>query len=984
MLRSICLGLVSVAVLTTGADAQRRPRPSDPPSADARRSAWERHQELDRTTPFRGLAWRDIGPVVQGGRLVDIEGVPGEPYTFYVAYASGGLWKTTNNGVSFEPLFDDQETIIMGDIALDPSNPNRIWVGTGENNSSRSSYGGAGVFLSEDGGASWRNMGLRDTDRIGRVLVDPRNPNRVFVAALGRLYTPGGQRGVFRTDDGGATWQRVLEGDELTGFADLTFEPGNPDVLYAAAWERSRRPWNFVESGEGSAIYKSSDGGDTWGRLEGGFPRGDHVGRIGLTISESHPSTLYASVDNQEILPESEWDLGGGAVTAKRLRSMSKEDFLRQDPEEIEDFVRGNDLDPQLDAASLLAAVESDSITLQDIMNALQNANSSLFETDIRGIDIWRSDDAGATWQRTSAEPIRDVVYTYGYYFGQIRVAPDDPDQIYVLGVPLIASDDGGVTFTQIGGRRVHGDHQAMWIDPEFPNRVILGNDGGLDVSYDGGRTWLTLSSVSVGQCYTIEVDMADPYRVYCGLQDNGVLRGSSRTRPNISANWSRVGGGDGMYIQVDPRDNRTTYWGFQFGNYFRQGAGGQERVKPRNGLLDEPLRYNWNSPILLSEHNPDVLYFGANKLFRSMDQGETWTALSDDLTSSEDRGDVPFATLTTIAESPLRFGLLWVGTDDGYVYVTRSSGAEWSDVSGGLPSGRWVSRVEASQVDEARAYVTLNGYRDDDITAYVYRTDDLGRTWRDISNGLPAEVVNVIREDPVDPEVLYVGTDRGAYVSLDAGRSWHAVGSGLPNVPVHDLIVHPRERELVAGTHGRSVWILDALPIQELSADVRGSPVHVFPLESIEYSRGWRSRRSRWFFRAEDAPYQDIPFWLRAAGRVEWAVVDGDDHVVRSGTTDGSVGVNTLRWDLMLDTDLALAAEQARVADMDEVETEDTPVAEAIRLERPLYVLPGSYTIRLSAGGTSAETEFEVRAPSPREPRVEPKPRIRGEKRDK
>ncbi|UCC71379.1 MAG: glycosyl hydrolase [Gemmatimonadota bacterium] len=982
MLRYACAVALLVA-FAADAFAQRRPAPAGPPTLEARRAAWERHQEMDRTTLFKGLGWRDVGPVVQGGRLVDIEGVPGEPYTFYVAYASGGVWKTTNNGVSFEPLFDDQPSIIIGDMALDPSNPDRIFVGTGENNSSRSSYGGAGVFRSDDGGESWTLVGFEESDRVGRILIDPRNPDRVFVAVLGRLYTPGGQRGVYRSDDGGETWQLVLAGDnDITGYVDLAFQPGNPDVIYAAAWERIRRPWNFVEGGEGTGVWKSTDGGDSWERLSGGFPRGEHVGRVGLAVTPANPEVLYASVDNQEMLPEDEWDLGSGAVTPKRLRDMSKEEFLAQDPEEIEDFLRGNDLDPRLDAQMLIEAVRSDSITIDDLLQALQDANAALFSADIRGIEVWRSDDAGATWRRTNPEPIRQAVYTYGYYFGQIRVAPDDVDRVYVLGVPLLGSEDGGVTWRQVAGRRVHGDHQAMWIDPQHPQHVILGNDGGLDVTFDGGATWLSLSSVSVGQFYTVAVDMGDPYNIYGGLQDNGVLKGSSRSRPNISDSWERVGGGDGMWAQIDRRDNRTYYAGSQFGYYFRSGPAGYQRVRPRNGVLEEPLRYNWLTPILLSSHNADVLYFGANRLFRSMDQGETFTPLSDDLTKSTNRGDVPFATITVVAESPKRFGLLWVGTDDGHVYVTRGSGADWTEVSAGLPSDRWVSRVEASHHDETVAFISLNGYRDDDITAYVYRTDDLGRTWRDISDGLPDEPVNTIREDPVNPAVLYVGTDRGAYVSLDTGRTWQAAGAGLPNVPVHDLVVHPRERELVAGTHGRSVWVLDALPIQELSDEVRRSDVHVFPLEPVTYSRGWQSRRSPWYYRPEDAPYQNIPFWVDADGQVEWSLLDEDENVLRRGEMDVVRGVNTLRWDLLLDPELALRVERQRLAEEEEIEPAEVPWAEAVRLDRPLYVTPGTYTVRVQMGHSSADTEFTVDSPRRREPRVKPEPRIRGQKK--
>jgi photosystem II stability/assembly factor-like uncharacterized protein len=468
---------------------------------------------------------------------------------------------------------------------------------------------------------------------------------------------------------------------------------------------------------------------------------------------------------------------------------MTKEDFLAQDPEEIEDFIRSSDLDTSLDGEKLIEMIESDELTTSELLEELDDANANLFNTDIRGLEVWRSDDSGATWRRTHDEPIRRVVYTYGYYFGQIRVAPDDPDRIYVLGVPLVTSGDGGKSFEGINGRGVHGDHQAFWIDPSFTDRVILGNDGGLDVSYDGGESWLKLDAQPVGQFYTVEVDNADPYNIYGGLQDNGVLKGSSRSRPGIDS-WQRIGGGDGMYVQVDPRDDETTYLGFQFGYYSRIGAGKERSVRPRDKLKEPALRYNWSSPILLSEHNADVLYFGANRLYRSLDQGETWKAISPDLSRSQMRGDVAFATLTTLAESPEEFGLLWAGTDDGHVHVTDDGGREWIQVSDGLPADRWVTRVEASRHMRERAYVSLSGYRDDDVAAYVYMTDDLGATWTSIGGGLPAEAVNVVREDPVNPDVLYAGTDRGAYTSLDRGATWQALPAGLPNVPVHDLIV--------------------------------------------------------------------------------------------------------------------------------------------------------------------------------------------------
>ena len=985
-----------------------RPDPQGPATPEERKASWERHQRMEQESLFRGLPWRCVGPIVQGGRLVDIEVVPGEPYMFYVAYASGGLWRTTNNGVTFEPLFDHQPTIIMGDVALDPSDPQRIWIGTGENNSSRSSYGGAGVFRSDDGGETWRSMGLGETDRIGRISIDPRDSNRVLVAALGKLYTPGGRRGIFLTTDGGKNWQEVQAGDQITGFVDLARDPSDPNVVYAASWERSRRPWNFVEGGPGSGIWKSTDGGEGWTRLDGGFPRGDHVGRIGLAVAPSQPRTVYAVLDNQQLLPEDQWDLGDGAVTAKRLRTMTKEEFLSQDPEEIENFLRGYDLDPTLDAETLLENVRSDEITLQDLLDAIEDANRNLFETDIEGPHVWRSEDGGTTWHKTHDKPIRDMVYTYGYYFGQIRVAPDDSDRIYILGVPLLTSGDGGKTWTNINERNVHVDHHSAWIDPQFPQRVMSGNDGGLNMSFDGGKSWLKLNPNPVGQFYTVAVDMAEPYNIYGGLQDNGVLKGSSRSRPGISSPWQFVGGGDGMYVQIDPRDNKTVYLGFQFGFYFRvDPSGARERARPRNALKEPALRYNWSTPILLSGHNNDILYFGANQLFRSMDKGETWTAISPDLSRSEERGDVPFATITTIAESPKRFGLLWVGTDDGHVHVTDDGGAEWREASGGLPRDRWVTRVEASHHDEETAYVSLNGYRDDDLTVYLYRSENLGESWQDISAGLPSEPVNVIREDPVNPDVLYVGTDRGAYVSLDRGTTWQALPAELPSVPVHDMVVHPRDRELVAGTHGRSVWVLDVLPMQELSEEVRSEPVHVFPLEDQKYQRSWNRRRSTWFYRPESDPYLDIPYWAAAGGKAVLTVRDEDDRVLRELEQEAIPGVNVFRWDLLLDKEQALAAESARLEAKKEEEKDkqagkkkdraeqegeeeaglpkkaDTPWAETVRLERPLYVTSGTYTIRIEAGEASSETELKVKPAEPREPRVKPKPKIRGEKKD-
>lgn len=979
------LGLVLVS--TAGA----RPRPEKAADYSDKLEAWQQHQSMAGASPYAGLEWRSIGPVVQGGRLVDMAVVPGQPYTFYVAYASGGLWKTTNNGHTFEPLFDDQPSIIMGDIAVDPNNPETVWVGTGENNSSRSSYGGMGIYRSDDGGENWRYMGLGDTDRIGRILIDPDDSNRIYVAALGKLYTPGGQRGIYRSTDGGETWQQVFKGDDWTGVIDMVLKPGDAKTLYAASWDRKRRPWDFTEAGEGSAIYKSTDGGDSWQRLEGGLPAGEHIGRIGLAVTAASPDTLYASVDNQAPLPESEWELGDRPVNAKRLRSMSKAEFLAQDKDEIERFIRSSDFDTSVDADKLIQWVESGEVTIQDIIDQLGDANANLFNTNIVGLQVWRSEDGGASWSITHEGPLGQVVYSYGYYFGEIRVSPADADEVYVLGVPLVKSEDGGKTWSSVQGRSVHVDHQSMWINPEHPDNVIIGNDGGADISYDGGKTWMKLDAQPLGQFYTVNVDMAEPYNVYGGLQDNGTIRCPSNNRWKSGANCRRINGGDGMYVTVDPRDNKTTYTGSQFGYYVRLGDGKREEVRPRAAFGDPVLRYNWNAPVILSPHNADVVYFGANRLYRSMDQGETWTAISDELSRSKNRGDVPFGTLTTLSESPSKFGLIWAGTDDGQVWVTEDGGVSWNDVASKLPEDRWVSRVEASAHQLQRAYVALNGYRDDDIEAYVYRTDNLGRTFKDISRGLPREAVNVIREDPMNENILYVGTDRGVYVSTNGGDSWSSLSGGLPKVPVHDLVIHPRERELVVGTHGRSIWILDVLPIQDLAEAGDNVDLKLFYVDDVKASRRWRSQRSRWFYDPEYAPGSAIKFWSAKAAAVSIEIMDENASVVRRLEHEATGGMNAFEWDLRVDEALALEAEsvsfeKAAAAEEDlsgktEVNLSKTPYAESVRLGHDLYAIPGKYTIRISQGDLSDEVELKIEAPKAYEPRSKPSPKVRGRK---
>lgn len=965
-------------------DAAARPKPNGASTAAEREAAWQQHQRMERESLFKGLEWRDIGPTVQGGRVVDFESVPGQPYTFYVAYATGGVWKTTNNGGSFEPLTDRLPSTVIGDIAIDPSSPETLWVGSGEPNAARSNYGGHGLFVSRDGGKTFEPKGLADSDRIARVIVDPRDGNRVFVAAAGKLYSTGGSRGIFLTEDGGSTWTQVLEGEgDWTGASDLVMHPTDPDTLYAALWERKRTPWHFTESGSGSSVHKSTDGGRTWQRLAN-FPGGAKIGRIGLDIARSQPGTVYASIDDWHALPAELQHAGDRPLSPARLKSMGKDEFMRQDPEEIEAFIRSADLPVEIDAETLIRKVRNNEIALDQLRARLEDANAALFDSDVWGLTVWRSDDGGENWRRTHERPLRDVTYTFGYYFGQIRVDPSDADKVYALGVPLIVSKDGGASWSGYANHdSVHVDHHAFWIDPNYPQRILLGNDGGLDVSYDAGVTWRKLDAQPVGQFYTIHADMAEPYNVYGGLQDNGTLKGSSRTRWRQGEDWSAINGGDGMHVAVD-NEGKHTYTGYQFGNYVRLSAdGASSEVRPRSPLGEPALRYNWNTPVVLSPHNPSIVYFGSNRLYRSMDKGTTWSAISADLTTAKQRGNVPFGTLTSMSESPLRFGLIAAGTDDGHVHVTRDGGVSWLRIDDNLPADRWVSRVELSRHVESRLYVSLNGYRQDDGAAYVYVSDDLGKRWRAIGQGLPAEAVNVIREDTVNPDVLYVGTDRGVYVSLDRGDSWQALDGNLPNVPVHDLFVHPRDRELIAGTHGRSAWVVDVLPVQELDAQVRGTPVHVFHLDSVQADRGWRGEPSEWFDRPEYLPSMKGTYWSSNGGDVQFTLLDGNKQPVARFQRSGQRGLSSFEWDLAIDRDLALAAERAALDKLDAEEREQLKnhrYSESVRLGHRLYPLPGKYTLRVGQGGSSHETALEIKAPKAYEPRHTPKYKLRGD----
>ena len=726
----------------------------------------ETHLKMRDESPYKELKWTHIGPTQMSGRITDIAKPLDQPFTFYVATASGGVWRTRNEGTSWEPIFDDAPSASVGTVAVDPHDSKTIWVGLGEANIFRSSMSGTGVYKSSDEGQTWKHMGLADTHHIARIVVHPDDSNIVYVAAGGHEYSANPERGVYKTTNGGITWKKVLYESDLAGAVDLVIDPKSPDTLYASLWHRIRRAWSDPLPGPGGGIYKTTDAGQSWTLLGNGLPPRETSGRTGIAISATKPNVIYALIDNHEIARE------------------AKEG-------ELDSYGRPR----------------------QDV---------------IKGAEVYRSDDHGETWNLVSKDSRRmqGLFATYGWVFGQIRVDPADENTTYIMGVPMLKSTDGGMTYESIRYPGLHGDHHAMWIDPDNSNYIINGNDGGVNLSYDGGRTWKNLENLPVVQFYNVAIDDEEPFNVYGSIQDNNSWYGPSNHRPGRSpqSDWKRIAGGEASHMAVDPEDANTFYSESFYGSLMRtdRAAGKTTRIKPEGDDEVPQLRGQWLAPFILSPHNSRVVYHGMQCVFRSMNRGDKWERISPDLTYNdpEKQGNISFATISTLSESPLKFGLLYAGTDDGRVHVTRDAGISWHPINEGIPKHTWVSRVVASQYDEGTVYLTLNGKRDNDFQVYVYRSVDYGTTWEDVSAGIPGGPVNVIREDPFSKDVLYVGTDLGVYVTTDSAQTWSVLGSELPITFVHDLAIHGGQKKMVIATHGRGMFTLDIKEIKRTLSD--------------------------------------------------------------------------------------------------------------------------------------------------------------------
>ncbi len=800
--------------------------------------------EFDYAAFLKTFKIRNIGPANMGGRTVDFAVPLSNTSVIYAAVGPSGLWKSVNNGITWEAVFDKESTVSVGAVAVSQSHPDIVWVGTGEATARNSVAIGDGIYKSEDAGRTWKNMGLKETRFISRIVTDPDNPDIVFIAAQGHLWGPNEERGVYKTLDGGKTWKKVLYVNADTGACDLAMDPSNSRVLYAGMWDHRRWPYYFRSGGEGSGLYKTTDGGETWKKLGGGLP-GGVVGRIGVDVCRSKPNVVYALIEHQ---------------------------------------------------------------------------NGGLF----------RSDDKGETWTRACDKRTYDQINFRPFYYSRLTVDPTNDLVVYVYSGQNYVSRDGGKTFEVIS-RGTHPDHHALWVNPWNPNHLIDGNDGGIDISYDGGKSWYAVESQAWAEVYQVGYDMRDPYQVNVGLQDNGNWQGPSNSKDRagiLNLHWFPTGGGDGFYAQIDPQDPDTLYRNLQMGGIERHNTrtGDVQAIKPVAPLDEPPYRFNWNSPILISPHHPQVVYFGGNFLFKTTDRGRSWVKISPDLSTNnptkqkdsggpitaDNTGAEIHCTILTISESPLREGLIWVGTDDGLVHVTRDGGRTWENVTRnikGLPAeDNWVTRVEASHFDEAVAYITISRHQVDDFKPYIFKTKDYGKTWAALSSNLPeVGYLHVVREDLENPNLLFVGSEFGLFFSFDGGKNWIPYRQNFPTVAVRDIQIHPRERDLIVGTHGRGVWIIDDIrPLEKLTPEVLAGEAALF---EIRPATMWATKSSSDMYgspgyAAENpVPGAYIHYYLKPgekkSPKVKLAIYDQEGREVRNLTASGEPGLHRIVWDL-------------------------------------------------------------------------------------
>jgi photosystem II stability/assembly factor-like uncharacterized protein len=849
-------------------------------------------EKLPASEPYQLIAkqlkWRAVGPANMGGRVSDIAVDPLKPYTIFVALSTGGLIKSTDNGTSWSGSFEHQPVASMGAVAVAPSDSKTIWLGSGEPNGRNSSSWGDGVYKSTDGGSTWTNMGLRDSQDISRVVVDPADANTAYVAALGHLWGANKERGVFKTTDGGKTWTPSLQIDENTGAIDLLMDPSDHNTLYAAMYFRRRTPYSFTSGGATGGIFKTTDAGRTWKKLSAGLP--PSTGRIGLDVYRKNPNVLYAIVES---------DVGGG---------------------------------------------------------------SPIFESKSKAGGVFRSDDKGETWKRVNELAPRS------FYFSQIRVDPNDDARIYVLAFGLHISDDGGKTFRSDAAKLVHPDLHAMWIDPANPDHILLGTDGGIYASYNRAESWAHINNFPMGEFYRVAVDMERPYNIAGGLQDNFSWVGPSQTRNRdgiTNSDWRSLGGGDGMYCAIDPTEPNIIYSESQNGTISRLNlkTGVRKSIQPSAKEGQQAFRFNWTTPFWLSHYDPTVIYLGGNHLFKLTERGDKWESISPDLSTRDverittaGSGAETNGTIYTVSESPITRGLIWAGTDDGKLWVTRNEGKDWSDLTMNLPRearGYWVSRVEASHFEEGTAFVAIDGHRNDVFAPFVLMTTDFGKSWRSINSNLARNApVKVVREDPFNKNLLYAGTEFGFFISFNRGGYWTKFMLGMPTVAVDDIMVHPRDRDLIIGTHGRSIYVMDDIrPLEELTTEAQSADMHLFsirPALEFYYLPGSVEYSGKDKFKAPNPPFGTyISFYLKSYAGEEYSIniTDSNGKSVRKLTGPTLPEFNRVIWNLQPD---GAGDEGGGGGDGG---------------SQPRLVKPGEYTVTLTVGDKKATQKVLVEA---------------------
>ena len=851
------------------------------------------------------LTFRNIGPSVAGGRIHDIEILPNDPATVFIASASGGIWKSTNKGTTWKPVFDDQAVSTFGDMAISLSNPDVIYAGSGEQQNRQSTSWGNGIYKSENQGETWRSIGLEKTYHIARVIIHPENPNIVFVAALGNLWNSSKERGVYQTTNGGKNWKKVLYIDDMTGVVDMAMDKNNPNILYAATYQRMRKAWGFNGGGPGSGIYKTTDGGKTWNELTGGLPPGDK-GRIGLAASKTRSNIIYATIEH---------------------------------------------------------------------------ADSSGF---------YRSSNGGRTWKRVNKLNPRPM------YYSHIFVDPNNDDIVYMLATEFYRTKDAGKTFYQMPTRPtydvgVHSDHHTLWINPNNSNHFFLAGDAGLHESWDGGIAYNRLNNIPIGQFYGIGADMEVPYNIYGGMQDNHSWMGPSATRHwlgILADDWKQVGFGDGMYQQPDP-ESSMLYNASQNGNMIRvdRKTGNMQGLKPFPSDSKEKYRFDWVTPLAISKHSSKKVFLGGNRLFISDNGGDSWERTEDlssntnrdsltimgvlgaDIKLSKNDGTSSYGEIISISESPLWHRVIWVGTDDGNIQVSRDGGEKWEEVSGnitGIPAGSYVSRVLSSIRDRGSAYVTFDRHREGDWKPYVYRTEDYGKTWVPLTRGLPSGSVNVIAEHPDNPDVLFLGTEHAVYLSVNAGSDWTKFKSNLPTTLYDDLLIHPREKDLVLGTHGRSFWVLDdTSPLAEWST-VYNKPVHVFSVRAATLFHYWKdtSYRAQEEWAGENPPYGAIISYLvnSDVDSVTITVKRRKSQIIRTYRQPVVKGsIQRLAWDLKYPPPSSQQNE-SKTEGLQKPKPEDILPKPAHPLDpQGPSVSPGVYTVTIAAGNETSTQPIRV-----------------------